>query len=75
MRDLAGRNEELTAKLTEARAELATERTAGAGLRQVIAELSLELQQAREELAAAGNVMRLPVRRNGKPAGPATDMD
>jgi hypothetical protein len=53
MRDPAGRNEELIAKLTEARAELAAERTAGAALRQVIAGLSLELQQAREEVAAA----------------------
>jgi hypothetical protein len=62
MRDLAGRNEELTGKLTEARAELAAERAAGAALRLVVAELSLELQQAREELAAAGTVTRLPAR-------------
>ena len=62
MRDLARHNEELTRKLIEARAELAAERAAGTALRQVIAELSLELQQAREELAAAGNVTRLPAR-------------
>ncbi len=62
MRDLAERNAELAGKLTEARAELAAERAAGAALRLVIAELSLELHQAREELAAAGNVTRLPAR-------------
>ncbi len=62
MRDLADRNAELAGKLTEARAELAAERAAGAALRQVIAELSLELHQAREELAATGNVTRLPAR-------------
>jgi Tfp pilus assembly protein FimV len=62
MRDLAERNAELARKLTEARAELAAERAAGAALRQVIAELSLELQQAREELAATGNVTRLSAR-------------
>ena len=62
MRDLAKRNAELAGKLTEARAELAAERAAGAALRLVIAELSLELHQAREELAAAGNVTRLPAR-------------
>jgi hypothetical protein len=62
MRDLADRNAELAGKLAEARAELAAERAAGAALRQVIAEPSLELQQAREELAAAGNVTRLPAR-------------
>ncbi|MGH3404698.1 MAG: hypothetical protein ACRDRJ_19670 [Streptosporangiaceae bacterium] len=33
MRDLAGRNAELAGKLTEARAELAAERAAGAALR------------------------------------------
>ena len=37
-------------------------RTCRDEIRQVIAELSLELQQAREELAAAGNVTRLPAR-------------
>jgi len=62
MRELAERNAELTGKLTEARAELAAERAAASALRQIVAELSLELQQAQEELAAAGNVTRLPAR-------------
>ncbi len=48
---------------------------AGAALRLVVAELSLELQQPREELAAAGNVTRLPVRRDGAPVGAAGDRD
>ncbi len=48
---------------------------AGAALRLVVAELSLELQQPREELAAAGNVTRLPVRRDGAPVGAAGDTD
>ena len=48
---------------------------AGAALRLVVAELSLELQQAREELTAAGNVTRLPVRRDGAPVGAAGDRD
>jgi len=39
-------------------------------LRQAVAELSLELMQAKEELAAAGNVTRLPVRRDEELTGP-----
>jgi uncharacterized coiled-coil DUF342 family protein len=63
MRYLARQNAELTEKLTSLKAELAAEQTAGAALRLMVAELSLELQQAREELAEAGKVTRLPVRR------------
>ncbi len=48
---------------------------AGAALRLVVAELSLELQQAREELTAAGNVTRLPVRRDGTPVGAAGETE
>jgi hypothetical protein len=59
---VAEQNAELTENLTKARAELAEERAAGAALRRVVAELSLELQQARDELASAGNITRLPVR-------------
>lgn len=62
MRHLARRNAELTGKLAQTRAELTAEQAAGAALRRVVAELSLELQQAREELAAAGTVTRLPAR-------------
>jgi len=70
MRELAGENTKLKEKLTEARAELAGERAAGAALRQVVAELSLELRQAREELASSGSVTRLPVRGSSAQAGP-----
>jgi hypothetical protein len=62
MRELAGENIKLKEKLSEVRAELAQERAAGAALRRVVAELSLELQQARDELASSGSVARLPVR-------------
>jgi hypothetical protein len=69
-RELAERNAELAEKLTSVKAELSQERAAGAALRLVVAELSLELQQAREELAEAGKVTRLPVRRGEKLIGP-----
>ena len=70
MRELAGENTKLKEKLTGARAELAEERAAGAALRRVVAELSLELQQAREELASSGSVTRLPARGGRAQAGP-----
>jgi hypothetical protein len=45
--------------------ELARERSTGGTVRKLVAELSLELDQAREELAAAGNVVSLrPVPRS-----------
>ena len=70
MRELAERNAELTEKLARAKAELAEEQAAGTALRLVVAELSLELQQAREELAVSGNVKRLPNRRGDGLIGP-----
>lgn len=60
--ELAGQNTRLKEKITEIKAELAGERAAGAMLRKAVAELSLELRQAREELASSRNVTRLPVR-------------
>jgi hypothetical protein len=54
-------------KLTEVAAELTEERAAGAALRGVVAELSLELQQARDELAAYSGVT--PIRPVVGPAG------
>ncbi len=70
MRELAERNTEFTEKLTEVRAEPAGERAAGVALRQAAAELSLELMQAKEELAAASNVTRLPLRHAEELTGP-----
>ncbi|WP_211328872.1 hypothetical protein [Thermomonospora umbrina] len=70
MRDLAERDARLTTDLARTRSELAAERAANAALRQAIAELSLELGRAREELAAAGNIARLPVRAGQTMIGP-----
>jgi hypothetical protein len=70
MRELAERNAELIEKLTKVKAELAEEHAAGTAMRLVVAELSLELQQAREELAEAQNVTRLPARRGDGLIGP-----
>jgi chromosome segregation ATPase len=65
MQALAGENARLKEKITEIKAGLAEERAAAAALRKAVAELSLELRQAREELVSAGNVTRLPVRGSG----------
>lgn len=62
MQALAEENTKLKEKITAIKAELAEEQAAGAALRKAVAELSLELQQAREELTSAGNVTRLPFR-------------
>jgi hypothetical protein len=70
MRDLAERNAQLTDKLTKIKAELAEEQRTGAALRMAVAELSLDLQQAKEELANAQNVTRFPVRRGDGLIGP-----
>lgn len=56
---LASERDELRGKLTAAREELAREQRTASTLRKVIAELSLELNQAREELTALGNVTPL----------------
>lgn len=63
--DLASQNAELTQALAGTRKQLAAEQAAAAVLRKALAELSLELQEAREELTALGNVTRLPA---GRPA-------
>jgi Tfp pilus assembly protein FimV len=70
MRELTERNTQLTADLARARADLAAEQATSAALRQAIAELSLEFHQAREELAAAANIARLPVRAGQNLIGP-----
>jgi hypothetical protein len=59
MRDLAAENTQLKEELAETRSDLANERAAGAALRQVIAELSLELQQTKDELVEATGVTPL----------------
>lgn len=57
---MAEQNAELTEALATAKRRLAGEQAATAILRKALAELSLELQQARDELAELGNVTRLP---------------
>ncbi|MGH3533186.1 MAG: hypothetical protein ACRDR6_16795 [Pseudonocardiaceae bacterium] len=64
-RGLAEENAGLADKIAKVKADLEEQRAAGAALRRIVAELSLELQQARDELATAGNVTRLPVRGGG----------
>jgi len=56
---LAGERDDLRSQLTAVKDELSHERRTTSTLRRLIAELSLELDQAREELAAAGNVTML----------------
>jgi regulator of protease activity HflC (stomatin/prohibitin superfamily) len=56
---LAGERDELRSQLTAAREELANQHRSSSTLRKVIAELSLELDQAREELTALSNVTPL----------------
>ncbi len=56
---LAAERDDLRTQLTAIKEELARERRTASALRKLIAELSLELGQAREELAAAGNVTTL----------------
>lgn len=65
MQKLAEQNTQLNEQLAQAQAELAAERATGTELRRAIAELSLELQQAHEELAAVSQVTRLPIRGRG----------
>lgn len=68
---LASERDELRDKLTAAREELACQDQAAGMLRKVIAELSLELDQAREELATLGNVTPLrPARDRGTDTAP-----
>jgi hypothetical protein len=64
---LAAERDDLRRQLTAARDELRGEQHAASTLRKLIAELSLELDQAREELAAAGKVTSLRDRSLRKP--------
>jgi Tfp pilus assembly protein FimV len=66
MQQLAEQHAELQRQLGTVRAELAAEQQAGATLRRMVAELSLELHQAREELSAHANAT--PLRRTRGPA-------
>jgi hypothetical protein len=60
MQAITSERDRLAAQLTTARADLTAARRQAAALRCLAAELSLELDQARDELAAATAVTRLP---------------
>lgn len=68
MQQLTDDHQRLTKELHDTRAALADERGKTNVLLRVASELSLELQQAREELAAAQQVTRLPAR-SSSPSG------
>jgi hypothetical protein len=70
MQAIITERDELARRLTGIKAELADEQTRTATLRRVAAELSLELHQAKEELAGSGTVTRLPSRRQSPATGP-----
>ena len=61
MQVVIDQREQLAAQVATIKAELAREREVTATLRHLAAELSLELDQAREELATTATVTRLPV--------------
>jgi len=71
MQDLAEANHRLKEELLEVRAALAKEQRTGKVMRRIIAELSLELEQATAEATAARGVTRLPDRDPGRTVGPS----
>jgi len=62
VQDLTTERDKLASELASVRQELARERNATAILRRISAELALELDQARTELADGAKVTRLPLR-------------
>ncbi|MFI6701896.1 hypothetical protein ACIBJC_23505 [Streptomyces sp. NPDC050509] len=63
MREPADKCSEVKEKLAAVTENLTKEQAVSAALRRIIAELDLELMQAREELELSGNVTRLPAPR------------
>jgi hypothetical protein len=64
VQDLTAERNSLAADLAAVRKGLAHERAAAAVLRRISAELALELDQARQELADGVKVTRLPLQRS-----------
>lgn len=62
MQQLADDHATTKKELASTKEELANERATNSVLRRIVAELSLELEHAREELAGHRNVTRLPSR-------------
>jgi hypothetical protein len=65
MQELADKYSAVKEKLAAVTENLAKEQVVSAALRRIVAELDLELMQAREELEQSGNVTRLPSPRRG----------
>ncbi|MET9588700.1 hypothetical protein ABZY10_37585 [Streptomyces sp. NPDC006539] len=63
MQELADKYAEAKGKLAAVTEELAKEQVITSPLRRIVAELDLELRQAREELEQSENVTRLPATR------------
>jgi hypothetical protein len=63
VQDLTAERDTLSSELSSLKLELAQERAAAAVLRRIAAELALELDQARNELANGSKVTRLPLNR------------
>lgn len=63
MRELADKHAAAETELARIKRKLAEERRVNALLRKAVGELSLELQQARDEAVAFGAVAQLPVAR------------
>jgi hypothetical protein len=63
MQELAHKCTKLKEQLTVVTGDLTKERAVTATLRRIVAELDLELQQARDEIEQTGNVTRLPAPR------------
>jgi hypothetical protein len=60
MQELADENRQLKTEIDELRGELRQEQARGRTMRMIIAELSLELEQAKAELESRSAVTRLP---------------
>lgn len=63
MKELADENRKLKTEADDLRGELRQERAQNKTMRMIIAELSLELEQAKAELNGVSRVARLPKRR------------
>lgn len=63
MQQLADKYSEVKEKLAAVTEQLAKERAVSAALRQIVAELDLELTHALEELGQSDNITRLPAPR------------
>ncbi|MDL2075817.1 hypothetical protein QNN03_05140 [Streptomyces sp. GXMU-J15] len=67
MRELADKYDVLKERLASVTEDLSKERAITATLRRIVAELDLELRQARDELAQSENVSTLPAPRRRAP--------